>query len=415
MAAAAGDLPPPALTAAAARAASLAPPPSVVRAGANGTAVISVAGSFHTLFLTLQVGTPAVAISAQLDTGSPTLWLSSALCKAGSGCRDKSKVSAWDPTKSRSVADPAAALAKPIQRRYGDGSTIECVVVEDAVRVAGATIERQPVCAATLMDFPSSPGEMGIIGLGPPQTQDPASLFDRLRTSFVESKVSFYFDRSVGTFDSSLGLVPNAGEVTIGTPNTARYKDDFLWVPILKNSSNWSVKLDSITIGQTRLTLGVETLLDTGTSLIFLDSATFDYVNADMGGKVVNGLYQLNCTKLKSLSPITFVLKGVSFTLTWDKQFFVLGGKYCVSIFTKQTNGGPTILGASFLRQFYTSFDYAASLIGLAQLVDNAPDQTIPGISKMDRSHAGPRARAHALPRAASLALAAAAAVVLLV
>ncbi|KAJ3308027.1 hypothetical protein HDV04_001946 [Boothiomyces sp. JEL0838] len=75
----------------------------------------------------------------------------------------------------------------------------------------------------------------------------------------------------------------------------------------------------------------------------------------------------VDCSKAKSFPPITFTWKDASVTLTWDQQIIVdMPTKSCMSIFYpgRGTTDDPLILGAQFLRNFYSIFDYGSNSTG---------------------------------------------------
>ncbi|KAL2919425.1 hypothetical protein HK105_201070 [Polyrhizophydium stewartii] len=343
---------------------------SVLRAGA-GSASLSATSQAQALFVTVQVGTPPVDVNVLLDTGSPTFWINSALCKTA-GC--SKTVGKYNPSSSSTASLSTSVL----QRKYGDGTSVTCSIYNDNLSIAGVSIPKQPVCVATALDFPNTSGLEGLIGLGPPHQTDPAEVFSYMRSSFPESKVSFYYNRQVAAVEKGV-ILDNAGEVTFGVPNAARYTGSFNWLPIDPTADHWTVPFTATKVDGSSVRPTSAAIVDTGTTLVYLDSVSFALVNSKMRGLNAGGVYQVDCANVKSFPPITFTLGGVDFTLTWDKQFFVLKNQYCISIFST-IPGFPTLFGAGFIRQFYTSFDYANSTIGFAKLAGDDPTINIPGV-----------------------------------
>ncbi|OAJ44555.1 hypothetical protein BDEG_27771 [Batrachochytrium dendrobatidis JEL423] len=92
-----------------------------------------------------------------------------------------------------------------------------------------------------------------------------------------------------------------------------------------------------------------------------------------MGGiSKQGGIYELDCSLVHTLQPITFSLGGIGarLTLSWNMQYFTLDNTRCISIFTTSPSQS-NIFGGIFLQHFYTSFDYNESRIGLAAPVNN--------------------------------------------
>ncbi|KAH6580854.1 hypothetical protein BASA50_010072 [Batrachochytrium salamandrivorans] len=280
---------------------------AVTRALVSGTSIISASGLAQTLFVEIDVGSPPVRLNVQIDTGSSTFWIASALCTAGNGCPPSKVTNSYNPNKSSSLRNSTQIN---LERQYGDGTRIRCTVVTDLLVIAGIKIPKQNICAATFIEFANSLGQDGLIGIGPPQQTDPADVFVMLRTVTTESKISFYYDQSVDTLEET-SLVANSGEITFGTPNPARYSGEFTWLPIITTDSRWAVTLDSITTSTSTQNIAKGILLDTGTTLIYLDSELFPLVNTAMGGiPKQGGIYELDCSVVRMLPPITFVLGG---------------------------------------------------------------------------------------------------------
>nr|KAJ3411141.1 Vacuolar protease A [Polyrhizophydium stewartii] len=344
----------------------------------------------QTLVGSVQIGTPPTTANVMFDTGSPTFWVSSSLCRQGNGC-PTSAGNPYNPSTSRTAK--IATNSSSLTRQYGDGTSVDCVIVQDSLTIAGITIPDQNICAATSIVYPQVTQEDGLVGLAPPQVSDPADVFGNLKSAFSESKVSFWYDRNVNSLDANSGIVPNAGEITFGTPASSRYTGDFAWLPIIRTASHWSVTLNSVTVnGVTTNAKTTQSLMDTGTSLIYLSPEIFKAVNGPMGGVLASdSIYQVDCTKVRSFPDITFTFNGAPLTLTWDQQIIILQKKYCISVFSTSTDL-PPIFGASFLRNFYTTFDYSGR-IGFAKPTGDVTPLNVPtqsGLSGTGQNAASP-------------------------
>ncbi|OAJ44563.1 hypothetical protein BDEG_27777 [Batrachochytrium dendrobatidis JEL423] len=305
----------------------------------------------QTLVGTVQIGTPPISVTVQFDTGSASFWITSSLCKAGNAC------------------PPTSPVYNPDTRDYGDGTSVKCLVISDTLVIAGVAIPNQSICSATAINYPSMSSEDGLIGLAPPHySNDPADVFSNLKNVFPQNKVNFYYNRNVNSLESNTGLVPNAGEITFGAPDPNRFTGNFKWMPIVTTESHWAVAFDSVTInGRTTSASKISALFAMG------------------GVKIRNSdIYQVDCTKVKSFPPVTFTFNGNSFTLNWDQQVIVLQGQTCISLFSA-SGDLPTIFGASFLRQFYTSFDYTG-LVGLAPPTGSVKAMIVPSTSGFKNS-----------------------------
>ncbi|KAH9250320.1 hypothetical protein BASA81_011869 [Batrachochytrium salamandrivorans] len=306
--------------------------------GDNQSTSLSTSSMGQTLVGIVQVGTPPVSLSVQFDTGSSSFWVISSLCKSGNACPPSANSQIYNPDMSSTARTANNTI---LTREYGDGTTIRCLVITDTLSIAGVTISNQNICSATGINYPSPSSEDGLIGLAPPHVSDPADVFSSLRSVFTENMINFYYNRNVNSLDVNSGLVPNAGEITLGSPNPDLFSGNFSWIPIIKTSSHWAITLDFN---------------------YYKWKSLFSKRHCCFGRHWPNtDIYQVDCTKVKSLPPLTFTFGGNPFTLTWDKQIVVLQGRTCISVFSTSSTL-PTIFGASFLRQFYTTFDYAGRI-----------------------------------------------------
>jgi saccharopepsin len=110
--------------------------------------------------------------------------------------------------------------------------------------------------------------------------------------------------------------------------------------------------------------------VDTGTTLTMIPKTLFDRLNTVLKGTPLsNGIYSLECKSVKAISPMTFKFGTVTLTLTWE-QLVILDqeSKKCISIFQPNSDSDQmSILGATFISNFYTLFDYTGLRVGFAK------------------------------------------------
>ncbi|KAI8924713.1 aspartic peptidase domain-containing protein [Entophlyctis helioformis] len=373
----------------------------------NGT---MVAGSIAlTLTGTVQIGTPPQSFVVQFDTGSPVSWVRSNFCTRGNGCAGPRSFNANASSTFRTGNNSIETVT------YGDGTQVECVVNNDVISIANVRLSGSAFCAATLIRLPSgTPDTDGLFGLSPPTnsvSSDRTAVLPMLQSSFNSSEISFWYDRTVT--ENTEGRSDNAGEITFGPRNPARFKGDPVWVPVVPDSPYWTVYMSSFKIGNTTIELDStyrdRMILDTGTTLAVLPPPIFDPINEMMGGKLTqSGLYELDCSRVSKMPPITFLLGGNPFVMEWYQQI-ITDGKTCVSVFAKSRQ--PLgILGVAFLRDYYVTFDYRTApgsgglRVGLATPTgENPPPPTFTA-----KPNAGVRNSATGLRGAVGLALLAA-------
>lgn len=115
----------------------------------------------------VKVGTPAVTVYLDFDTGSSDLWIWSCELAEVSKHHFKSH-HIYSPRHSETARQEEGSTW---QISYGDGSSASGDVYEDVVSVAGVTIPHQSVeCARELSSaFLADGGNDGLLGLGWPK------------------------------------------------------------------------------------------------------------------------------------------------------------------------------------------------------------------------------------------------------
>jgi Eukaryotic aspartyl protease len=303
----------------------------------------------------------------QFDTGSTGFWVRSALCTS-SFCNGKPM---FDSSKSSTFV--AGTLTDDFT--YGDGTTAHCVTSQDVLTFGSLSIPNQQVCEADSIVTTTAETD-GIMGLGPPGGPKAVSDVTESLATANASLVSFWYSKI-----QDLQGNGDAGEITFGAMNTARFTGPIQWAGITFNRLHWTLSLSSISFADSPstniLSSAIPVIVDTGTTVVILPIAVFTAINQKMGGiPFGDGTYRINCRNAKSLPPIVFNFGTVSLTLTWDQQL-IISSRSCISIFQPTSSGIPSILGASFLANFYTSFDHDNARIGFAKAVGVA-NQTIP-------------------------------------
>eukprot|EP00842_Homolaphlyctis_polyrhiza_P005095 jgi/Hompol1/5587/HPOL_002003-RA len=321
-----------------------------------------------------------------LDTGSTVFWVASAIC---TGCGIKT----YDPRNSTTAVN--TNVVNPTIS-YGDGTTVDCTVYTDSLTFGDLSVKTQKVCVATRFFATSASRTMnaGILGLGN-TLNDPANVADgvsSILSSFTDKIVSFYYDRNVVV--NLLGTeTKNAGEVTFGTPNSARFKGSLSWAPINKIADFWTLPITGASVGSYSYTYTRTSyvVMDTGSSLITIDQPVADGINLALGFTYAgSGLYTIDCTKLKSSLPtITITLGGLTFNFGAAAIAVVdPTTNTCISGVTAPTSANsPRIFGVAFLRNFLVAFDYSSGgRIGFAPSTDGWQGQGIPGFTPADQA-----------------------------
>uniref|UniRef100_A0A8C3WHI9 Napsin-A n=1 Tax=Catagonus wagneri TaxID=51154 RepID=A0A8C3WHI9_9CETA len=316
------------------------------------------------------LGTPPQNFSVVFDTGSSNLWVPSVRCHFLS-------LPCWlhhryNPKASSSFHSNGTKFA--IQ--YGTGR-LDGMLSEDVLTVGGLTGASvvfgealwEPSLVFTFAHFD------GILGLGFPvlAVGGVRPPLDRLVDQGLLDKpvFSFYFNRDPEAADG--------GELVLGGSDPAHYIPPLTFVPVTV-PAYWQVHVERVNVG-TGLTLcarGCAAILDTGASLITGPTREIWALQAAIGAIPLMGKYLIQCSKIPTLPPVSFLLGGVWFNLTAQDYVIQIargGARLCLSGFQALDVPPPTgplwILGDVFLGSYVAVFDRgdtkSGARVGLAR------------------------------------------------
>jgi saccharopepsin len=175
------------------------------------------------------------------------------------------------------------------------------------------------------------------------------------------------------------------GEITFGaivTINLIQDHDHFKghvkWVPVTRQGY-WQVKMDSVTLGDTEITINTQAAIDTGSSLFAVPSKDAATINELIGAKKGwNGQYSVDCSTLDDLPELVLTFAGAPYALTAHDYVLQISGTMlmggnsttCISGFLgmdiPEPMGPIWIVGDVFLRKFYSIYDLGNDRVGFA-------------------------------------------------
>ncbi|XP_042832680.1 renin isoform X1 [Panthera tigris] len=310
------------------------------------------------------IGTPPQTFKVIFDTGSANLWVPSTKCSPlYTACEIHSL---YDSSESSSYMENGTAFTI----RYGSGK-VKGFLSQDEVTVGGITVTQTfgEVTELPLIPFMLAKFD-GILGMGfPAQAVGGVTpVFDHILSQGVlkEDVFSVYYSRN----SHLLG-----GEVVLGGSDPQYYQGNFHYVSVSKTGS-WQIKMKGVSVRSATLVCeeGCMVVVDTGASYISGPTSSLRLLMETLGAKELSpNEYVVNCKQVPTLPDISFHLGGRAYTLT--SADYVLKDSYgndglCTlalhGLDVPPPTGPVWVLGASFIRKFYTEFDRHNNRIGFA-------------------------------------------------
>ncbi|XP_006062388.1 renin isoform X1 [Bubalus kerabau] len=310
------------------------------------------------------IGTPPQTFKVVFDTGSANLWVPSTKCSPlYTACEIHSL---YDSLESSSYVENGTEFTI----HYGSGK-VKGFLSQDLVTVGGITVTQTfgEVTELPLLPFMLAKFD-GVLGMGfPAQAVGGVTpVFDHILAQRVltEDVFSVYYSRN----SHLLG-----GEIVLGGSDPQYYQENFHYVSISKPGS-WQIRMKGVSVRSTTLLCeeGCMVIVDTGASYISGPTSSLRLLMEALGAKELSiDKYVVNCNQMPTLPDISFHLGGKAYTLT--SADYVLQDPYnnddlCTLALHGMDIPPPTgpvwVLGATFIRKFYTEFDRRNNRIGFA-------------------------------------------------
>uniref|UniRef100_A0A4W2D1G8 renin n=2 Tax=Bos indicus x Bos taurus TaxID=30522 RepID=A0A4W2D1G8_BOBOX len=313
------------------------------------------------------IGTPPQTFKVVFDTGSANLWVPSTKCSPlYTACEIHSL---YDSLESSSYVENGTEFTI----HYGSGK-VKGFLSQDLVTVGGITVTQTfgEVTELPLLPFMLAKFD-GVLGMGfPAQAVGGITpVFDHILAQRVltDDVFSVYYSR-----DSKNSHLLG-GEIVLGGSDPQYYQENFHYVSISKPGS-WQIRMKGVSVRSTTLLCeeGCMVIVDTGASYISGPTSSLRLLMEALGAKELSiDKYVVNCNQMPTLPDISFHLGGKAYTLT--SADYVLQDPYnnddlCTLALHGMDIPPPTgpvwVLGATFIRKFYTEFDRRNNRIGFA-------------------------------------------------
>ncbi|CAG8836618.1 31158_t:CDS:2, partial [Gigaspora margarita] len=292
------------------------------------------------------------------DTGSPDLWVPGIQCNS-SQCGTHNK---FDPAKSSTFVPSQ----KNFSLSYGTGTVISGYEGQDVVILNGISVTNLTFGIALVDGFNTIYEEDGILGLSRQigQISNPG-LIQKIKEKKVlnHTIIAFHFGRyKLKTTDKSFmnlgGIDVNAyiGNIVYNDLiNQTRYPGT--WMISLHD-----IQVDGISIGG----INSSALIDTGTPAIIGDITQVSKIHAMIPGSYFNNnLWRVPCNTSKI---VALVFNNTSYKISPTEliRSSNQSSSLCLSTIQGGLNGG-WVVGAAFLSNVYSVFDFDNLKIGFAE------------------------------------------------
>ncbi|KAJ7337667.1 acid protease [Mycena albidolilacea] len=308
---------------------------------------------------TISVGTPAQKFLIDFDTGSSDLWIPSSSCTS-STCSSKSKYKA---TSSSTGVKKSGTFSI----EYGDQSTVSGPIYTDTVTVAKIPVTKQYFSPVTTLSasFADDPID-GILGLAFPAISN------------LNQNPFFVNADAAGVVDAnqfSFYLASSGSELYLGGTNDDLYTGDIEFNSVDSSGGFWQATGGKALVDSATTVSGIETIIDSGTTLIYGPPADVKKIFAKVTGSKVydskNGYYSYPCATPPTIS---FNWGGQNWAISAANLNLgqtATGSKDCVASIAAQDLGlgsNVFLLGDAFMKNVYTVFDFDQEAVGFAEL-----------------------------------------------
>lgn len=195
---------------------------------------------------------------------------------------------------------------------------------------------------------------ISVLGVVPP-------FYNLVNQKLIDDAVfGFYLASADGT---------TGGQMTLGGVDSNHYEGDLEWHNV-RRKGYWEIDLSKISLGDEEVDLEAGAVIDTGSSLIVLQTALAEMINGQIGAKKnYAGQYTIECSVVPSLPDFSFFFGKKKYTLTGEDYILNAGGS-CISGFMgmdfPEALGDLWIVGDVFLRKYYSVYDLGKDRVGFA-------------------------------------------------
>ncbi|KAI5966182.1 SAP8 [Candida pseudojiufengensis] len=302
-----------------------------------------------------------------IDTGSSDLWVvdSNAQCAPRVSCKSSG-------TFSPSSSSTWQSLGAQFAIGYGDGSSSTGTWGKDTVSFGGVTITGQQ-----LGDVTQTSVNQGILGIGYTGNEAVTDANgNRDISNYDNVPVTLKKQGKINSLSYSLYLnSPSAssGQIIFGGVDNAKYSGSLITEPVTQPGVALFINLNTINYNGQNYQVSEDALLDSGTTLTYLDPQIASQIAQDVGGNTISlqyfsdgsSAYFIDCGA-STQGSVTYTFgNGAKIVVPLSEFTFNAGNGQCLwGIQPSNTN----ILGDNFLRSAYVVYELALDQVKLAQV-----------------------------------------------
>eukprot|EP00298_Acanthocystis_sp_HF-20_P001257 c11658_g1_i1.p1 GENE.c11658_g1_i1~~c11658_g1_i1.p1 ORF type:complete len:392 (+),score=142.17 c11658_g1_i1:64-1239(+) len=304
----------------------------------------------------ITVGNPPQTFQVIFDTGSSNLWV------PGTACTNCGTHAKYDSSSSSTYVKNGTKF----YIEYGSGP-VSGFLSQDGTNVGNLQVSKQvfaEISDVSGLGTAYSIGKFdGILGLAWPSIS-----VDGVTPVFTNLVNGGQLDQNVFSF--ALGKADGqAGELLLGGIDSNKYTGDLQYVP-LSNTTYWALSLSSIKVNGADVTTAGRVIIDSGTSLLAGPTDDVAKLAEKIGAKksiIIPQFYEVSCSKVASLPDIEVTIGGASFTLS-SSDYILRDSIFCfLEVIGIDVPVEPLwIMGDTFMRKYYTVFDYGNKRMGFA-------------------------------------------------
>ncbi|KAI9304765.1 aspartic peptidase domain-containing protein, partial [Cunninghamella echinulata] len=336
----------------------------------------------------IAIGEPSQKFNVVFDTGSSDVWVVSSKCNTEDCKHHKQYISKQSTTNQPYITDMNNSNINEdgiMEIRYGTGQ-IEALLNRETMTIGGIKLTDQIIGEATSLshEFSNLPFD-GIFGLGlaPLARSTHAPPF----YTMMEKK---YLDQPL----FAMYIQTQGGEIDFGGLDPTRFTGPMIYTPSM-DDHYWMVHINQIKLGNATFTNNTlssssrRAIVDSGTTLMIVTPEDAQAIHGNIPGAINNGdsTWSVPCQNVNQLPPLELTLNNISAgntttnnttsppqILSLPPSAYILSplnpaNPMCISGISGQkldNEENTWILGDTFMKHFYTVFDYGNKRIGFA-------------------------------------------------